>query len=307
MVNILMTTFYMLLGVMFLTASIQTLLDKTNPVRFGTSLFWLINAVIFSIGQWLGYEIVGILVVITGLLLLCKQVKVGHIKPLNKVIASKSADKLGAWIFVPSFILAILAIVITKVGHFGNNGSQIGIGIAAIISLIFAMVMAKSGPKTLYEDTQRMVRQVGSAGIQPQLLAMLGVIFTASGVGKIVSQTMAGVFPPGNHLLGVTVYCVAMALFTFVMGDAFAAFAVITTAIGVPFVIAQGGSPVVVASIGMIAGYCGTLLTPMSAAFNSLPVGLLKIHDSYGVIKKQILIALIMLLVQIITMYFLAF
>ena len=98
-----------------------------------------------------------------------------------------------------------------------------------------------------------------------------------------------------------------MALFTAIMGNAFAAFAVITAGIGIPFVVAQGGSPVVVAALGMTSGYCGTLLTPMAANFNTLPVALMEMKDQLGVIKQQFPIAISMLLIQIMLMYFLAF
>ncbi|WP_368155188.1 5-oxoproline transporter, DUF979 family subunit, partial [Bacteroides fragilis] len=128
---------------------------------------------------------------------------------------------------------------------------------------------------------------VGAPGVLPQLLAMLGVVFTTCGVGKLTANMISHVFPAGNHFLGVALYCIAMALFTYIMGNAFAAFAVITAAIGIPFVIAQGANPVVVAAIGMTSGYCGTLVTPMAANFNTLPVALLEMKDQMGVIKQQ--------------------
>lgn len=98
-----------------------------------------------------------------------------------------------------------------------------------------------------------------------------------------------------------------MALFTAIIGNAFAAFAVITAGIGIPFVVAQGGSSVVVAALGMTSRYCGTLLTPMAVNFNTLPVALMEMKDQLGVIKQQFPIAISMLLIQIILMYFLAF
>ena len=63
-----------------------------------------------------------------------------------------------------------------------------------------------------------------------------------------------------------------MALFTMIMGNAFAAFPVMTAAIGVPLLIQHfGGDPAVVGAIGMLAGFCGTLMTPMAANFNIVP------------------------------------
>ena len=99
-----------------------------------------------------------------------------------------------------------------------------------------------------------------------------------------------------------------MALFTMVMGNAFAAFPVMTAAIGLPIVVTQfGGDVTVVAAIGMLSGFCGTLLTPMAANFNILPVALLDLKDRNAVIKAQAPTALIMLAANILLMYSLAF
>ena len=86
---------------------------------------------------------------------------------------------------------------------------------------------------------------MGSFVILPQLLASLGVLFTAAGVGDKISAIISGVIPTGNVLVGVIAYCVGMAVFTAIMGNAFAAFSVITVGVGLPFVFAQGGDRVV--------------------------------------------------------------
>ena len=90
-----------------------------------------------------------------------------------------------------------------------------------------------------------------------------------------------------------------MALFTMIMGNGFAAFAVITVGVGYPFLIAQGAKALVVGALGLTAGYCGTLMTPMAANFNIVPVAILNMKDRWGVIKNQVLIAMIMLVFQI--------
>ena len=59
-----------------------------------------------------------------------------------------------------------------------------------------------------------------------------------------LSAIISGVIPTGNVLVGVIAYCVGMAVFTAIMGNAFAAFSVITVGVGLPFVFAQGGDPV---------------------------------------------------------------
>ena len=84
-----------------------------------------------------------------------------------------------------------------------------------------------------------------------------------------------------------------------IMGNAFAAITVMTVGIGAPFVLAYGANPVVIGMLALTCGYCGTLLTPMAANFNILPVAILNMKDRWGVIKKQVLVAIIMLVFQI--------
>jgi len=296
--------FYVLIGLIMLFAGIESFRDRENPARIGTGLFWVILAVIFAGAKFLPYLVIGILILILGLLSLFKQIKPGNIKGIDEKVAEKSAQRLGGWIFMPSVVLAILSIVIAQ---FTPLGGQIGIGISSVVALITAAVMTHANANTTYHDSERMVRSMGTAGILPQLLAMLGAVFTASGVGELTAKAISGVFPVGNHLLGVALYCIAMAVFTMIMGNGFAAFAVITAGIGIPFVVAQGGAPVVVAALGMTSGYCGTLMTPMAANFNSLPVALMEMKDNLGVIKQQAPVATVLLVIQIGLMYVLAF
>ena len=148
---------------------------------------------------------------------------------------------------------------------------------------------------------------MGSFVILPQLLASLGVLFTAAGVGDKISDIISGVIPTGNILVGVIAYCVGVAVFTAIMGNAFAAFSVITVGVGLPFVFAQGGDPVVCSVLALTAGYCGTLLTPMAANFNVLPAAILELKDKNAVIKAQVPIAIILLVIHILLMYTLGF
>ena len=114
--------------------------------------------------------------------------------------------------------------------------------------------------------------------------------------------------PEGSVFLTVLVFGLGMALFTMIMGNAFAAFPVMAAAIGVPLLIqTYHGNPAVVGAIGMLAGFCGTLMTPMAANFNMVPAALLELKDRNGVIKAQIGTALPLLAVNILLIYFLAF
>jgi uncharacterized membrane protein len=92
------------------------------------------------------------------------------------------------------------------------------------------------------------------------------------------------------------------------MGNAFAAFPVLTAGIALPLlVVGQHADPAPLVTIGMLAGYCGTLMTPMGANYNIVPAALLELKDKYLVIKTQIPTALVLLCANILLMYFLVF
>jgi uncharacterized membrane protein len=87
------------------------------------------------------------------------------------------------------------------------------------------------------------------------------------------------------------------------MGNAFAAFPVMTAGIGLPLlVVRHGADPAALGAIGMLTGYCGTLLTPMAANFNIVPAVLLELRDDYGVIRAQWPTALALIVANIVLM-----
>ena len=99
-----------------------------------------------------------------------------------------------------------------------------------------------------------------------------------------------------------------MAGFTLIMGNAFAAFPVMTAGVAIPILIHRfSGNPAAICALGMLAGYSGTLLTPLAANFNLVPPALLELPDRYAVIKAQAPTALLMLIVNMVLMYVLAF
>lgn len=299
--------FYMLVGALLLLTAVQVLKDKTHPTRIGTATFWLLLGIIFALGNFMPYWISGVLLFIMGGLTFFKQVKIGKLAEVDEKESEKAIVKIGNKIFIPCISLAAIAVLIAQSQMFGSQSGQIGIGIAAVLSLVIAVMITKAKPKNILDDSDRMLQQVGVTGILPQLLAALGVIFNVAGVGDVIASGISGIVPEGNPLVGVIAYCLGMVVFTMIMGNAFAAFTVITAGIGIPFVIAQGGDPIVATSLAMTAGFCGTLLTPMAANFTALPAALLEMKDTNGVIKVQAPMAFIMLVVHIALMYFWAF
>ncbi|MDV4149296.1 DUF979 domain-containing protein [Clostridium sp. AL.422] len=302
--NILLEIFYIMVGLFFTLTMMFTLKDKNHKTKYGTALFWGILGVIFILGDVIPPVVSGFLIVIIGVLAAFNQINIGTIKELDTTFANLKASKIGIKIFVPSLIIALVALVIAQ---FTEISGVAAVGIAAIIALIATFIITKAKPSEFIEDSNRMFQAVGATAILPQLLAALGALFTAAGVGDIISNIISGVIPQGNVLVGITAYCLGMALFTAIMGNAFAAFSVITVGIGVPFVFAQGGDPIIASALAMTAGFCGTLMTPMAANFNILPVALLETKDKNAVIKTQAIFAIILLAIHIPLMYFLAF
>jgi uncharacterized membrane protein len=145
---------------------------------------------------------------------------------------------------------------------------------------------------------------VGWAAVLPQMLAALGAVFALAGVGEVVGGLVSQAIPEGSLLGAVAAYGIGMALFTMVMGNAFAAFPVMAAAVGVPLLIRQfGGDPAPIAAIGMLAGFCGTLMTPMAANFNLVPAALLELKDRNGVVKAQVPTALPLLLFNVLLLW----
>lgn len=302
--NTLLEIFYIMIGLYMATTMIFTLKDTNHKTRIGTSIFWGIISIIFIFGKLLPATIVGALIIVIAVLSALKQINIGTLKQLDSTFAQLKADKLGLKIFIPSLAIAFVAMIIAQ---FTKLSGTVAIGISAIIALLLTFMLTKAKPMEYIEDSNRMFQSIGVFAILPQLLASLGALFTAAGVGDVISNMISGVIPDGNKLAGVIAYCIGMALFTAIMGNGFAAFSVITVGIGVPFVFAQGGDPIICSALALTAGFCGTLLTPMAANFNMLPAALLEMKDKNSVIKAQAPLAIALLTIHILLMYFLGF
>ncbi|WP_295784039.1 DUF979 domain-containing protein [uncultured Veillonella sp.] len=293
---------YLLVGIILFIFAIQSFLDKEHKYRIGTGLFWLLYSVSFIFGSYLSKEINGWLVIAMAVIVLVKQLGKGNYFESAIEFKKGEAVRIGNVIFVPALLVGIITFII---GFFTKLGALVGLGIAAIIAMCAALYITKGNLNQGFHEGRRLIDAIGWTAILSQLLAALGYLFNLAGVGKIISSAVASVVPADNVFLVVVAYCIGMVIFTMIMGNAFAAFAMITSAIGIPMlVVAHGANPAAVGAIAMLAGYCGTLMTPMAANFNIVPVALLEMRDQYGVIKAQLPIALIMLVLNILLMYY---
>ena len=179
----------------------------------------------------------------------------------------------------------------------------VSLAFATIVALITALAMLRPKIETPIVEARRLLDTVGWAAVLPQMLAALGAVFAAAGVGQVIATLATKWIPLDHAVVAVVTYTVGMWLFTIVMGNAFAAFPVMTAGIGLPLIVGRfGGDPVVMAALGMLSGYCGTLMTPMAANYNIVPAALLELRDQNGVIRVQIPTGLALLVVNTVLM-----
>ncbi len=308
---------YLLAGLVFAGFSVLSAQDTTNPRRWMNTGFWGLFALSFLAGDWLGD--LG-----NGVLVLCMAL-ISGIGGLGRGDAASSpesrqafAARFGNKLFIPALVIPATVLIGTLALQHASLGGQpllqakqatlISLALGAVLAVITALVLLRQPILSPLQEGRRLMDTVGWAGLLPQMLAALGAVFALAGVGKVVGDLITTWIPLNGHLSAVVVYCLGMALFTIIMGNAFAAFPVMTAGVGLPFLIQKfGGDPAVVCAIGMLSGFCGTLMTPLAANFNIVPAALLELRDRHAVIAAQIPTAAPLLLANMVLMYVFAF
>lgn len=291
---------YILTGFVTIYTGIKNLRDAENPSRVGTAVFWVILGVIISFGRWIPTTAIGLLIIVMCVPAVLKKVKMGKVQKMTTEETKANFEKIGMKVFLPAFAIGVGALIFAV---FTDLGALVGVGAGVLASAILLMVLLPSNkPMVILNDAERMISTVGPISMLSMLLACLGSVFTAAGVGETIAKIVSGIIPQGNVVLGIIIYAIGMMLFTVIMGNAFAAITVMTVGIGAPFVLAYGANPVLIGMLALTCGYCGTLLTPMAANFNMVPVALLDMKRRFTVIRNQAVIALIMITFQIIYM-----
>ncbi|PAW68535.1 MAG: permease [Opitutia bacterium Tous-C1TDCM] len=304
-------TFFVLVGAYLSAMAGHIALDRSHPRRLGSVLFWGLLAWTFVTGRdvdplWIGYA----------LLLMAALAGAGQVAPPAagpKRAGGRDAG-LGLRLLAPALLVPVLVVVggmtLDRI-RWGEvrlaAAAQLNttaLGVAAVTGLLAALWLTRASPKTAWHEGSRLLQVFGWALVLPQLLAALGGVFAQAGVGKVVADGVAAALPTHHPLVAVVAYCGGMALFTAIMGNAFAAFPVITLGIGLPFIVQEhGGNPAIMGALGMLSGYCGTLVTPMAANFNLVPVVLLELEDRMAVIKAQAPMAAAIWLFNVAAMY----
>lgn len=309
---------YSLAGLAFAAYALLSFADRANPKRLWNGLFWGLMALSLIAGSWLGDFANGLLVLALA--------GIGGFNLLGKTAPATTSDeeregwsaRLGNKLFLPALIIPATALIGTLVYSYTRLGTMhwiedkretwIFLCLGALIALAVLYAWLKPPAVAPLQEGRRLIDAIGWAAVLPQMLAALGVVFATAGVGTVIGEGARAVIPEGSVFLTVLVFAAGMALFTMIMGNAFAAFPVMATAIGVPLLIqTDHGNPAVIGAIGMLAGFCGTLLTPMAANFNIVPAALLELKDRNGVIKAQVGTALPLFAVNVLLIYLLAF
>ena len=326
---------YLLVGCLFVVFAYLSVRDAANPKRWTTGLFWALFATSFLAGNYLGDLGNGVLVLSMALIAGGGGLGIGKPTTTSGEERQASSQRFGNWLFLPALVIPVVTlvgtfaikglgpfviegldwtIVVDPVRVFGvplgeeKQATLISLAAGAVIAAFLAVVLLRQPLSSPFQEGRRLMDVIGWAALLPQMLASLGAVFAVAGVGQIIGGIASAWVPAESLVAAVVVYCVGMALFTMIMGNAFAAFPVLTAGVGIPFLIQHfGGEPAAVAAIGMLAGFCGTLMTPLAANFNIVPAALLDLKDRNGVILAQIPTALAMLAINTVLMYVLAF
>lgn len=315
---------YWLVGAFLLASAVLNLRDR----HYSIAAFWMILAGPFVFGdailaaskqgQSWPAQAMGIGVIALGLLAARGRLKIKADGPGEQEIREQSAARLGNRLFGPALAIPALTVILFLGGKFlasrgfnlldPKNLTLTALGLASVLALAAAFRVTRAKPMQSIHEGRRLLDSLGWAVLLPMILATLGGVFAATGVGDTIAALTSAVIPIDSRMACLLAFAFGMVFFTVIMGNAFAAFPVMMAGIGLPLLILKhGADPAILGAIGMLTGYCGTLLTPMAANFNIVPAVLLELPDQYGVIRSQIPTALALMVVNILLMIVLVF
>jgi uncharacterized membrane protein len=229
-----------------------------------------------------------------------------------------SAERLGNRLFMPALAIPLVTLALIVLVPYlkaanldvfdPRQATLIVLAVSCVIAAFAAMALTRATPLAAFRESSRLLDALSWAALLPMLLATLGAVFAKTGVGDAVAQIVSAAIPTQSRDACVLAYAIGMMLFTIIMGNAFAAFPVMTAGMGLPLLVGQHHAhAAVVGALGMLCGYCGTLLTPMAANFNIVPVALLELRDHNAVIRAQWPTAIALFVTNLILLDWLAF
>lgn len=309
---------FFLIGAMFVGFAVLSLTDRTNSKRLGNAAFWGLLALSLIGGTWLGDFANGLIVL--GLALIATMGWLGRGVPeVGEGERAAFGERYGDKLFLPILIVLSTAVLGTLLFYYvppfdrlewfqPTRETLILLAIGVLLALAVLYLWLRAPALAPLQEGRRLMDAVGWAAVLPLMLAAFGVVLKETGVGDLIGSFVGGIIPPGSVFPAVAAFGLGMAMFTILTGNAFAAFPIMASAVAVPLLLVEhGGDPAVVGAIGMLAGFCGTLMTPMAANFNLVPVSLLELKDPNAVIKAQIGTAIPLLAINILFIWWFAF
>jgi uncharacterized membrane protein len=296
--------------------------------RYAMSAFWAILSLPFLAGDailaavkhgthWPA-QAMGVGVIALGLMAAVADRRPSDDETALALARQAEAVRLGNRLFGPALLIPLVTLLVALAAQYGpasvralvdtKQSTLIALGIASVVAFAVALRVTGSRIGAGLHEGHRLLDALGWAALLPMLLATLGSVFAATGIGDAIAAIVATVIPIDSRMACLAAFALGMVLFTAIMGNAFAAFPVLMAGIGLPLLVQRHGAhPAVLGSIGMLTGYCGTLLTPMAANFNIVPAVLLELQDQYAVIRAQVPTALALLLFNVVLMAMLVF
>ena len=305
---------YILAGAAFAGFAFGSARNGSNPRRWGNTAFWALLATSFWFGDLLGDIGNGVLVLALVALAGAHLLGRGGGHSTSDEERQRFSERFGNGLFLPALIIPFTAFAGTLLFTYtplkdsglidAKSVTLVLLGIGVIAALIACHAWLRPPALAAVDEGSRLADSIGWALVLPQMLASLGAVFAAAGVGTTIGAMASLIIPQGSIFLAILLYALGMVVFTMIMGNAFAAFPVMAAAIGVPILVHQdGGNAAVIGAVGMLSGFCGTLMTPMAANFNIVPAALLELKDQYAVIKAQVPTAIPLLIANILILY----
>jgi uncharacterized membrane protein len=310
---------FLVIGALLAGAAILNAIER----RWLQGAFWMIVAMPGLVGdqilaatkagtKWPAQAMGGGVIALAVLAALTRGRKVVD-DPAQTAAREASAARLGNWLFVPALAIPSITLLLVLGARIDwlhiadliepKQLSLISLGVAAMLAMVAGVAVTRARPVQAVTESRRLLDTIGWPVALPLLLATLGGVFVETGVGKAIAAMVGNVIPTDNALACLIAFGLGMVAFTAIMGNAFAAFPVMMAGIGLPLLVkVHGANAAALGAMGMLTGYCGTLVTPMAANFNIVPVLLLELRDQYAVIRAQWPTALALMITNLILM-----
>src|SRR5690606_15124571 len=198
---------YWLVGGYQLWTALRAARDRGNPRRYANALFWGLVALTMLAAERMPPAVVGGIVVVLACLA-ASGLGRGRCDEGTPAGREASARRLGNRLFIPALLIPVVAVLVAvpfaDIELAGTRlfGAQlttlVGLGVACVLAVIAALLLTRSTPVAAIEQSRRLLDAIGWAALLPLLLATLGSVFAATGVGEAVAGLIRMLIPVEN-------------------------------------------------------------------------------------------------------------